>query len=158
MPRLSVDLPFEKHPEKCQGCGVVERPEDARRIRPEVLLTRWREHDEDDVPEYVIVVLCQKCSDKLVEKHPRLYDDLAQNLACAGCMAVCVDCRHRSGTNCTHPGAKCNGGAGLYLLQKPPSIMFVDGRFGKKGGRRGGFRMEVYSEPVKSCSGREEKE
>lgn len=79
MRRLSYDLTCEKHPFICQACGVekVEPWPPCSLNAPADSLVRWQEHDEDDVPEMIIVVLCHECSAILIEKHLRLYADVA---------------------------------------------------------------------------------
>lgn len=142
MPRLSVDLTGPKHPEQCQACGVS--------ASDEVKLTRWREHDEDDIPEDVIIVLCKKCEKKLIKRHPRFYDFLLEHQPCLGCMPVCVACKFRDGVKCLHPDSKANKGPGV-LLRFPQPTAPVHLNF---GGGKGGW-MRVYRGPVE-CTRREE--
>lgn len=79
-----------------------------------------------------------------------MYKALPKNDPRPGCMAICLDCRHRGGVSCDHPAAQANGGAGVMLTIVRPSTCFVDGR--DKDGKRFG-RMEMhYSEPARSCA------
>jgi ferredoxin len=133
-------------PRACQSCGT---PWDA-----ENPLARWLEHDERDelprAPERPrVVVLCRRCSDRLIDPHPRLYKLLDNGAAFPGCMSVCLTCEHRvDGTSCTHPGAKLNGGEGLsYRWKSEPIYAHV-----YYGGGRGEF-MASYPGPVTQCSG-----
>ena len=80
-PRLSITLPDKRHPTTCQACG-------GSRDDLESELTVWREHDDRDRPEPILVVLCENCNRDLapdgsakrktrtktmIEAHPRLY-------------------------------------------------------------------------------------
>lgn len=114
---LSQTLTGPKHPNACQSCGALEQtdllgvPETA----PVTHLTRWRECDEWDKPTLTIVVLCRRCSDRLIEKHARMYIPLELFRPFPGVMELCVDCIHRNGTSCQAPAAKHNGGRGLKI-------------------------------------------
>lgn len=145
-PRLSETLPNDRHPDRCQACGA-----DAR-LGAE--LTRWQEHDQDDAPEPIVVVLCVPCAKRLIEKHPRLYRELHAHEPVPGSMPICVACGWRDGVRCTHPDAKANGGGGLRLTYPRPTPYFWHGRSGPKGGRRTGGRGVVYHGPVTACAGR----
>lgn len=141
-PRLSTSLPHERHPFVCQCCGftpatVLETSE------PETLgFRRWREHDQQDKPQEIIVVLCKKCSDRYIDPHERLYARLSMWEPAPGAMTVCVDCTFRQGLHCSHPDLKENGGEGLMLKFPRPAPGFVDSG---KGG---------YSGPAIFYSGR----
>ena len=158
-----TDLPKEKHPRKCQRCGLEGQTErmcsdDVRRWKerheriPNPTLTIWQEHDHRDQPEMRFVVLCGKCSDECVEQHPRLYKPHTPNTPIPGCSTVCLDCRWREGVTCKCPRAKVNGGEGLKWDCEQPSVAFVDGT---RGGRRVGWREAIYHTPAKGCSGHE---
>lgn len=147
-PRLSQQLTEIRHPEFCQSCGVHEGAS-------ETDLSRWREHDDQDRPEWIVVVLCGACANALIEPHPRLYDKMPEGAPWPGCMPLCVGCRFRAELTCTHPDAKQNGGEGVALTMPQPFVAFVDGRTGPKGGLRGGRRVTVYNGPVSACAGRE---
>lgn len=100
-PRLSRTLTGPKVPDQCQNCGG---PAD---------LGVWREHDEDDKPGPIVVVLCLECSDRLIVPHPRLYGELDRNEPWPGVMTLCINCAHRAGVTC--PRAKVNGGPGMMI-------------------------------------------
>jgi hypothetical protein len=140
-PKLSVDLPFPRRWDACQGCGSRED------------LLRWLEHDDDDWPRPVVVVLCRSCSDRHIEPHPRLYAPLDPNMPVPGVMAVCKGCRHQDGLACTNPTARVNGGRGLEYEQPRPIISHVT--YQTRHGRRGRWKTE-FPGPVTACSGREE--
>lgn len=154
--RLSVTLEFERHPFICQSCdyrglagwkGKVDLPE------PEQCnLRRWREHDQQDKPQNIIVVLCKECSDKLIEPHERLYECIGLWAPAPGAMRICVHCKFREGLHCSNPLLKENGGEGMILKMPTPARGFVDGTDGK--GRRTGGPKIFYSGPVTSCEGR----
>lgn len=138
-PKLSVDLPFPRTMHSCQACGAEQ-----------VALKRWLEHDDDDKPRAVVVVLCTPCSAQLIEPHPRLYRELTGNEPVPGVMGICADCIHRDGPSCTSPLAMFNGGAapGLNIETPPP----IHGHF--CGRRSGGWRT-IWTGAPTACSGRE---
>ncbi len=121
-PRLSETLTGPRHPQRCQCCGCDET------------LTRWIECDRADEPTHVAVVLCRPCGHRLIEPHPRLYIATESAVPIPGCMALCVDCRHRDGVVCLHPGQKRLGGQGL-AIHCPQPIGIACSR-GKGGGCR----------------------
>jgi len=142
-PRLT-DLPGDKNPFICQGCGGSNRKGAGNGLMRESL-NRWQECDHRDRPEYKIVVLCNKCTASLIKPHPRLYHEIEVNSPWPGCMEICVECRLRDGVTCTAPEAKVNGGAGVVLVYpEPPVRGFIDG---KK--TRGIF--ERYKSPATGC-------
>ncbi len=141
-PRLSVELTGPKHPERCQGCSVGPPG-----------LARWREHDQDDRPEFTVVVLCKACSDRLIDEHPRLYGLLQRHEPQAGCMPICVDCAHRKGVSCSSPDAKANGGPGVVLTVPAPIVVHVR----RARPHPSGFQRQ-WSGPVRICMQREEVE
>jgi len=168
-PRLSEDLAGPRHPHACQSCGRAAPPasstkpvdipedpsdDDARRMGDEVIraleaartrpLRAWQEHDDEDRPETIAVVLCRACSSRLINPHPRLYQELALNQPFAGVMDLCVSCRFRDGVRCAHPDLKANGGPGL-VIPSPP-VAHVCGRFAGPSGN-------VYLHPPTSCAG-----
>ncbi len=65
-PKLSETLTEPRDIGRCQSCGNYEQADMDR------LVSRWLEYDEDDCTTPVFVQLCVKCSDKLIEPHPRL--------------------------------------------------------------------------------------
>ena len=141
-PRLSQDLHQPARPDCCQHCGTCADPAE---------LVRWQEYDRNDRPELIAVVLCEACSEVLIEKHPRLYGRIPTHAPWPGCMPVCVECRFREGLRCKHPDLKGNGGKGLVLVYTRPLVMHVDGT---RKGRRAGWIHTEYRGPV-SCRGGE---
>lgn len=141
MPKLSETLPPATELYRCQQCGGV------------VELARWMECDDADQPSHVLIVLCQSCSDKILQPHPRLYQQLHRWRPWTGAMAICVACQLRDGLRCKHPSARQNGGAGLKLTFPQPGIAFIDESDPKTGKHRG--RQEIYwAGPVTDCAGR----
>lgn len=135
---------FPRHPDVCQSCGATTLEE----------RNRWQECDEEDLPEPIVVVLCTSCSDRLIEKHPRLYHQLERNQPWPGAMPLFVECGFRCALRCSHPDLKANGGPGLRLKAPPKLTGFWDGRGGPKGGKRVGGMFTHYTGPVASCAGR----
>lgn len=171
-PRLSETLIGPRHPLMCQSCGREQvGPSDEMVIPQEVLegdpasidaLTQiiereaapapgiyaWQEHDEDDQPEPIVVMLCTDCSERLIGPHPRLYRRLARNEPCAGIMDLCLECAFRAGVRCTSPEARINGGPGLEFDHDPP----ISGHVCYRTGRC--VFYTIYPNPVRTCSGR----
>jgi hypothetical protein len=143
-PRLSESLDGPIDPVHCQKCGASGE---------EVDLARWIEHDENDRPERILVVLCRTCSDAIIEPHPRLYDRLEHNAPWPGCMNICYDCCFREGYKCTHPDLTLNGGTGLKMVVAKPQVMFLDGT---RGGKRAGWQQRTYGFAPCDCVGRKE--
>lgn len=144
-PRLTQDAKragFE-HPNRCGLCGRADEHCPVGRG-----LTRWQEHDHLDCPEPRVVVLCRACSTRVIKPHVRLYAPLDPNDPWAGCMALCIDCRWRLGTGCTHPRAKANGGPGVKVLVGEKVQGFIDGR-----DYRGPF--VAYVNPPSGCEQKE---
>lgn len=142
-PRLSESLTAPRHPRVCQSCGQHFASVDEPGLRG------WVEHDENDKPEPIVVMLCKECSDRLIEPHPRLYRALERWEPFPGAIEVCVDCQLRDGTRCTSPAAKANGGAGVALRFPRPDSAFVCRR-----GGRGGL-VHIFKGPVANCDRRE---
>lgn len=142
-PRLSQTLTGPKSPDRCQSCGCNGNKD----------FTRWIEHDEDDRPETIVVVLCKPCADRIIEPHPRLYHSLPRFEPFPGAMSVCLDCAFREGVTCKCPKAQINGGPGLKYEQPEPTTAHVD--YSDKKGRRCGRWMRMYEGPVTACSGKE---
>lgn len=140
-PRLSETLTSPRALDVCQSCG-----------RRGGHVQRWEEHDANDQPEAIVVVLCEPCGERLIEKHPRLYRGLHVNEPMPGSMALCAGCTHQRALACDHPDLRKNGGPGLALELTPPSVAFVDGI---KNGRRTGWREKWWPAPAHSCVGRE---
>lgn len=143
-PGLSETLTGTRAPGVCQNC-------DARPDLVKDYPRRWIECDPRDRHDAAspVVVLCGRCSGKLIECHARLYVQLDPGVPHPGCMAICVDCAHRDGTRCSHAHAKANGGAGVELTCKSPP---VQAHF-NYGGGRGEFRL-IYSS-VTDCREKE---
>lgn len=139
-PRLSETLTGPRSPIQCQGCGATSTRK----------LARWQEHDQADQREPIIVVLCEPCSSKLIEPHPRLYRHLDWNEPFPGAMLICWDCTQREGVTCTSPLLLRNGGPGLPL-PAPDTVCFIDG---VRNGRRFGERRQAWSKPTEECVGR----
>jgi len=137
-----TNLPGQRHPLHCQRCsGRFERKQ----------LAHWQEHDHNDQPEPKVLLLCTKCSDEVIEPHPRLYKRHDSNWPFPGLMEICVECKHRITGNCEL--AQINGGPGVNVTIPPPVQGFMDGRDSK--GRRTGGRFALYIEPANGCTGRE---
>lgn len=134
-PGLSATLPFFPHPEECQSCGAHGE------------LTRWRECDEWDKPTAVAVVLCAKCSRKLIEAHPRLYHQLQEHQPFPGVMELCLDCPMRDGVGCKSPLAKLNGGPGMQIDAHGFGGFFC-------GGPNSGYHI-LYQRAPSKCAGKE---
>ena len=136
-PRLTDDLVGPRSPDRCQGCGAYAR------------LTRWQEHDDADKPEPRVVVLCERCSGRLIEPHPRLYAALDPDAPVPGAMPLCLDCRFRAGVRCLHPDLKANGGPGLEILPLPLRVLVC------RSPRRLSGWETIYPGPPLACQGRE---
>jgi hypothetical protein len=121
-----TDLPGECHPFVCRSCGGSCVPKYGNGLM-RLSISRWQEHDHNDKPEPRIIVLCSKCSDRMIEPHPRLYKKLEDNDPWPGAMEICLDCKFRSGTSCSSPDAKANGGNGVMLTIAKPFTGFIDG-------------------------------
>lgn len=116
-PRLSDTLPHA-HPRKCGQCGTDDP------APPPLQL--WQEHDANDKPELRFVLLCRKCSDLLIEKHPRLYDrKWSRNHPAPGAMEICTDCRFRDRLWCSQ--TKRAGGPGINVTITQGISGFIDG-------------------------------
>jgi hypothetical protein len=140
-PRLSAELPEPVRPDACQACAS---PAD---------LTRWRECDDDDTPGPVVVTLCQPCADRLVERHPRLYVELAPHEPFPGAMPLCGDCRHRDGGQCIHPDLTWHGGPGLHIVAPKPRDIHICSR--GRGHGRGCRTIRTWPGPARDCAGRD---
>lgn len=140
-PRLSVDLPHRfAGPAHCMSCGTSAEPR---------TLQRWQECDARDRREPILVILCPRCADQLIEPHPRLYRPVGANVPWPGAMELCLPCPYRDGLTCRHPDLKSNGGEGLELIHPQPQRMHV-----YYGGGRGEW-ITFYDGPVRHCAGRE---
>jgi len=146
MPKLSEDLPQNVSPLVCQSCGTDD---------PRGWMEYWREHDEKDQPTRVIITLCNECSQRIIEPHPRLYSRLERHKPQPGIMELCHDCTHRQCNYCTFPGLKENGGMGMVVHFPRPSLMFLDG---VRNGRKVGWQEMHYPGPATYCEGRREKD
>lgn len=151
--RLTAITGGEKHPLVCQSCGGSNVGGFGNGLM-RLTLSRWQECDHNDRPENKVLVLCDKCSKRIIEPHPRLYHQLHANQPWPGCMAICVNCRLREGVTCKSPDAKANGGSGV-LIGGMGELMrgFVD--YQKKGGGRGGHAFAEWSHAPTSCKQKE---
>ncbi len=176
-PRLSEDLDGPRHPHVCQSCGAerphdasgevmgaVERPKDVGEpgwgeetvrlmesaLKPSPGVYGWQEHDGRDQSEHIAVMLCTRCSARLIDPHPRLYNRIPPNAPFPGVMELCVACRFRDGVRCTHPDLKANGGAGLMVDADPGAQAHVN-----LGSGQGTF-LTIYRDPPRACVGRDE--
>lgn len=139
--RLSKVLPHERRPDACQSCG---RTVDG--------LIVWCECDDRDQPQNIFVVLCDGCSKRLIEPHPRLYHQMPANKPIPGVMPhLCATCKHREALTCKHPDLKANGGQGLMIVAEQPTVGFMDGT---RNGKRTGWRFERWPTPATECKGK----
>lgn len=143
MPGLSRTLTGPRSPSRCQSCGATHSSE--------VPLSRWIECDEWDQPTHVVVVLCRRCGERLIDPSHRLYHPLWPNEPHPGAMGICVKCLERRGTACGHPDAKENGGAGVTIEITRPTIAHLC--LAGPNGRRGETR-QIYSSPASACNRR----
>lgn len=140
-PRLTTSLTGPDKPEVCRCCGDVDAH-------------LWQEHDDHDKPEPRYLWLCRRCSDRIIEPHPRLYDEISPNAPAPGAMRICADCKHRAaGGLCTM--AKANGGLGITVSAFTGLSGFMDGR--DKKGRRWGKRFTSYPYPPTACTGKQQR-
>lgn len=140
IPRLSEQLEPLAWPHVCQRCG---------RDTPRERLLVWQEHDDADRPELVYVVLCNPCSARVIDPHPRLYRELAPNEPAPGVMRICGHCEHQQLGRCCSPLLRRNGGPGLKLPD-PDSSMHVSYSTGR--GRKGGF-IRTWNKETLECPG-----
>jgi hypothetical protein len=138
-PGLSETLGILIDPRMCRGCGGTRE------------LRRWRECDPFDRPTMVVVVLCKFCSRKLIDRHPRLYIELAPHEPFPGVMQICVDCPRRNGVSCTSPLAKHNGGTGMRMEGPRPTVAFIDCTPRSKSGM-----VKLYTAEATGCAGKQE--
>lgn len=140
-PRLTTMLAGPDKPEVCRCCGDADA-------------SLWQEHDDRDQPEHRYLWLCEKCSDRIIEPHPRLYAKIDDNTPAPGAMRICADCTLRAaGGRCACPTAKANGGPGINITTTTGFHGFIDGR--DKSGRRWGRRFTHYPSPPSACSGKQ---
>lgn len=155
-PPLSATLPYVPHPHICQSCGATE--EDSSTTYEQLLKSRgaivpfqrWKECDEWDKPTATVVILCPKCSKKLIDPHPRLYIPLSLFEPFPGVMELCVGCRLRDRVACMSPLAKHNGGPGMKIDFPEPVVAHLN----RGAGGRSGFEKLYTKEPT-ACAGRE---
>lgn len=141
-PRLSKDLPYQKGALCCGNCA---RSKDELPVNK--TLDVWEECDHHDKREGIYIRLCEPCSKRLIEPHPRLYHHKQQHEPMPGAMPTCADCKLRDGLKCTSPLLKRNGGQGLPLSIPKPVNAMVDGS--KYSGP-----MVLYMGPV-TCNAKE---
>lgn len=149
-PKLSESLEHPRNSTTCQSCGKT-----ATAAEWNGMLQCWREHDHQDAPTGVVVMLCPRCAGSLIEPHARLYSREPANKPVPGAMPhLCPGCPHHDGAlACGHPLLKANGGPGLNMAVVQPLRGFADGT--DKHGRRTGWRIEIWPSPASACSGRE---
>jgi hypothetical protein len=152
-PRLSETLTYP--PDVCQRCGNGQlwtdgEPADWFVDASTGQLYRWQEHDENDQREPILIVLCEDCAKRIIERHPRLYRQLQPHEPFPGAMPLCRDCVHRNELRCEHPDAKANGGSGLELIFPKPDRMHV-----LTSPRRNSGWRTCFMGPVKHRVGRE---
>lgn len=145
--RLTLDVPGEVHPLKCQSCGRTKQDCPIDRGP-----ARWQEHDHNDNPEHRLIVLCMACSHRLIEPHPRLYTALGSNDPWPGCMSICLNCKLRVSVSCSSPAAKANGGPGVGIAIEPPYGALVDGR---RNGKRRGWHQRFWPKAATGCKQKE---
>lgn len=138
-PGLSETLGILIDPRMCRACGGTRE------------LRRWRECDEWDKPTMAVVVLCSRCSVKLIDRHPRLYIQLAPHEPFPGVMEICVDCPDRDGVTCKSPIAKHNGGSGMRITHPAPTTVFID-----VSPRRNSGMVKLYPGAVTACAGKQD--
>lgn len=146
-PKLSDTLTGPRDPRICQGCGAGADQLPGLESPP-VELHAWVECDDQDRGTAVTIIVCPRC-EKLIKPHPRLYRPVEHNEPRPGIMELCVPCRYRSGTSCSHPSLKANGGSGLLLTIERPTPVHLC-----YGGGRGEFK-KIWPKPVEACAGRE---
>jgi hypothetical protein len=138
-PRLSETNP--KHPLICQECKQQSLPGETTE------LIIWQECDDRDKPEQIYIVLCVRCSNRIIKPHPRLYRQTDKWGPVPGAMACCASCRLRAGGTliCSSKLLKRFGGPGLPIRVTPGVRGFIDGK-----NYRGPF--VTYSQPP-TCDG-----
>ena len=153
-PRLSTQLDGPRDPCHCQSCGIagsLEPPTDAMGlVNGSASLVAWQEHDGNDQPMPIYVVLCRPCGDRIISPHPRLYRACQAWEPTPGVMGLCVGCQHRDGTRCACPDARPNGGEGIVIAFPEPTRVHVL-RLGK--GARSGWEL-WYPGPPRGCTGK----
>ena len=137
-PRLSEDLPLND-PRECHQCGVLRD------------LAIWQESDTADVPEARYIVLCERCSDAIIEPHPRLYRRMVENEPAPGAMPICLNCMHRAGSQCWHPHSWLRGHRGLKLEYPSPFTAICRTAKQKNGSRT--VVVRTFPGRVHNCSG-----
>lgn len=120
-PGLSETLAHTRDPNTCQSCGDFGLDRGSGR--------RWIECDAFDEPTATMVILCVRCSERLIERHPRLYLHEDWWAPRPGAMACCVDCTLRTDLRCVSPMLKARGGPGLGIRIHPlPGLTILCGR------------------------------
>lgn len=102
----------------------------------------------------IVVVLCARCSKKLIEPHARLYIQLQEHEPFPGVMEICVDCPMRKGVSCYSPLAKHNGGTGMRIDGVRASGGIFCGSRGR--GHRGCQHARFYHGSATSCAGKQD--
>ncbi len=140
MPRLSAEVPLHDLSE-CNECGDLGSVRDP--------LAVWQECDEADVSEDIYLVLCRRCSDRLIPDHPRLYHRMVRHQPAPGAMPICTNCRWHAGTLCQHPRSKARGGPGVRL--DGPGAQWTSMQVRGAHGRREHRTGILYVGPVWGC-------
>jgi hypothetical protein len=129
----------------CWSCGQLAALDD---------LQRWIESDPWDRRDVgtlsPIIVLCAACSKRHIEPHPRLYAPLGPREPRPGAVPLCVGCLHHDGVRCASPRARVNGGPGLRLIGRKPTVMHIC----RSPRSRSGWFTDYHSWPH-TCDGRE---
>lgn len=131
--------------EECERCHARGELFSSRPDGLEV----WREHDDQDKPTSVAIVLCPPCGRKLVPPHPRLYSREWPHAPIPGVMELCRGCTHREGYRCTSPLLLSRGGPGLEIQYPAPVRAHID--YGRP--RRGEW-IQLWQGPPTACAGR----
>ncbi len=143
-PRLSETLSGTRHRDYCQCCGKHNHDLESD-------LTMWQEHDNNDKPEHIFLMLCEHCNapsgkrtkSTLIEAHPRLYGAVHEHAWYPGIMHLCTNCQFHHELSCTHPDQKSRGGNGLEITGPEPFVFHM---------ARTGYFKSWY--PAKFCAGR----
>ena len=148
-PGLSETLPFRVMGlTACWNCGTAGEllGIDDEGLRRWVEADPWDRYDERSP----VVILCGRCSDRLIDRHPRLYAPLAPMEPRPGAMPLCIGCHHLDGARCACPLALINGGPGMAVHAPRPTMMHVC----RSPRSLSGF-VKIYSAWPSRCAGRE---
>ena len=140
-PKLSETLPHHT-PGKCQSCNMGDSS-------PVFEAVYWQECDDQDQKTRQFIMLCQDCSDEIIEPHPRLYHEVSDVTPMPGAMPICLDCIHRDKMLCQCPKAQFMGGPGLEYEPKGSMAHVCRSPRSKSGW------VYMAPGPVTACSGKE---